>query len=43
MKSLSAIVTAILAVVSEINSRNDLPNEEVRTLNLFAAAFIPAL
>lgn len=43
MKSVSAIVTAILAVISEINSRNDLPNEEIRTLNLFAAAFIPAL
>ena len=41
MKSLS--VTAILAVVSEVNSRNDLPNEEVCTLNLFAAAFISAL
>lgn len=43
MKSVSAIVTAILAVISEVNARNDFPDEEVRTLNLFSAAFIPAL
>ena len=43
MKSVSAIVTAILAVISEVNAHNDFPDEEVRTLNLFAAAFIAAL
>ena len=43
---LSAIATAILAVVSEIKSRNDIVTswtEEVCTLNLFAAGFITAL